>query len=276
MIPPEALRRVVAVAEAKTESFVQLTRVAALDPGMAFRGADLRGVVFTAEDADLRGFDFRGADLRGADMRAVRRWPLLAEARLEGALLPPAPPYDAWEANKMILRGETPPPAWWPKIKKLRFSNERFYDLDLLAGLTCLQELSLNNTQVSDLAPLAGLTSLQSLWLHNTQVSDLAPLAGLTCLQRLWLHNTQVSDLAPLAGLASMQELSLNNTQVSDLAPIASLANLQWLTLDNTQVSDLAPLAGRRGLDIYWRGRKIDSATLTPPNTPRPRAARRR
>ncbi len=51
-------------------SFVDLARAAELDPGTAFREADLRRINFGADD--LAGFDFTGADLRGANLSHAR------------------------------------------------------------------------------------------------------------------------------------------------------------------------------------------------------------
>ena len=61
-------------------SFVELARAAELDPGTAFREADLRRINFGLDD--LAGFDFTGADLRGANLSQVRG---LDPAFLEGA-----------------------------------------------------------------------------------------------------------------------------------------------------------------------------------------------
>ncbi len=61
-------------------SFVDLARAAELDPGTAFREADLRRINFGADD--LSGFDFTNADLRGANLSHARG---LEPALLEGA-----------------------------------------------------------------------------------------------------------------------------------------------------------------------------------------------
>lgn len=61
-------------------SFVELARAAELDPGTAFREADLRRINFGADD--LAGFDFTGADLRGANLSLARG---LDPALLDGA-----------------------------------------------------------------------------------------------------------------------------------------------------------------------------------------------
>ncbi len=61
-------------------SFVDLALAAELDPGTAFREADLRRINFGADN--LAGFDFTGADLRGANLSHARG---LDPALLEGA-----------------------------------------------------------------------------------------------------------------------------------------------------------------------------------------------
>ena len=77
------------VAHAQTASFAALARLAELDPGSAFIGADLRGVDFL--DDDLTAFSFLGADLRCANLSRARgvTQQMLDGADLRGAMLPP-------------------------------------------------------------------------------------------------------------------------------------------------------------------------------------------
>jgi hypothetical protein len=64
------LAQILAILDAKTNSFVSLVRIAGLRPGHDFRGANLRGVNFRTDD--LTGFDFSGADLIGADVSMAK------------------------------------------------------------------------------------------------------------------------------------------------------------------------------------------------------------
>lgn len=69
------------LAAAKDATFVELARIAGLDPRLAFRGADLRGVDFDGcdldrfdfTDADLTGASFGGASLNGSIMSTAQR-----------------------------------------------------------------------------------------------------------------------------------------------------------------------------------------------------------
>jgi Leucine-rich repeat (LRR) protein len=197
---------------------------------------------------------------------------LIDIVRIEGLHLqvatptpPPAPPpdFDMAVVEAMIVRGETPPRAWWPFVLSLNLPfSTMLNDLTPLAGMTALQSLNLLGTSVSDLTPLAGMTALQSLVLQGTSVSDLTPLAGMTALQSLVLQGTSVSDLTPLAGMTALQSLDLRDTSVSDLTPLAGLTALQRLNLRGTSVSDLTPLAGLTALQsLVLQGTSVSDLT---------------
>jgi len=66
---------------AETDDFLELAKIAGLNPAEDFAGANLKGT-------DLRGVDLRGADLRGADLRgADLSFTTLDGANLDGAKL---------------------------------------------------------------------------------------------------------------------------------------------------------------------------------------------
>jgi len=119
----EALRRMIAVLDAETDSIDQLARIAGLDRATALRGADLRGIVFDEGD-DLAGFRLRNADLRGADLRRARgvTAAVLAGAIVDGttrlggggARFPPLDPLLRWREPIPGL-----PEAAWPDMVTL-------------------------------------------------------------------------------------------------------------------------------------------------------------
>lgn len=69
MINAAQRKTLLELATAEKATFVELASIAGLDPGTAFRGADLRGVDFAG--CDLNGFDFTDADLGGASFRGA-------------------------------------------------------------------------------------------------------------------------------------------------------------------------------------------------------------
>lgn len=66
----EISKRIQAVLSAKGASFVELVRIAELDPAKDFRFNNLRNVDFS--NCDLSGFDFTGSDMSGARFHDAR------------------------------------------------------------------------------------------------------------------------------------------------------------------------------------------------------------
>lgn len=158
------------------------------------------------------------------------------------------------QARDMILRGEAPPVAWRPFIRRLNFASTRLDSLEPLDELAWLHSLYLDSTQIRDLSALSDLTGLRTLGLKSTPVSDLSELEGMTGLRRLFLDNTQVSNLSKLDGLIRLQRLGLANTRVSDLTPLRRMTALQRLYLSNTRVRDLSALKDMGGLELLHLG----------------------
>ncbi|AUW43951.1 pentapeptide repeat-containing protein [Rhizobium leguminosarum] len=88
MIKPRDIEILNRLSRAVSNDFLELTRIAKLDPRVDFRGADLRGVDFGA--SDLSGFDFTEADLTGANLRRAQiRSTTFNRTTLSGAIMPP-------------------------------------------------------------------------------------------------------------------------------------------------------------------------------------------
>jgi formylglycine-generating enzyme required for sulfatase activity len=128
----EAMRR---VAEAPTDNFVELARLAGLDParhmrlcdwsGVDFRGCNLRGFDFSCarlrncqfEGARISGAHFDRADISGANIRQAADWPDYvkgwknsSEPVSDGHLRPGAVFQDAPFAPEMVA---VPPGRFW-------------------------------------------------------------------------------------------------------------------------------------------------------------------
>src|SRR4051794_5093175 len=65
-LSPEEIRQIAAILSAETRSFVELVKIADLNPARDLVGSDLRGVNFWTDD--LSGYDFSGANLSGANL----------------------------------------------------------------------------------------------------------------------------------------------------------------------------------------------------------------
>lgn len=83
----DQVRTLETLLQVPSDEFTTLIKVAKLDPGVDFRGADLSGMDFGV--VDLAGYDFTNADLSGADLRRAKiRGAKLGGAVLANAILP--------------------------------------------------------------------------------------------------------------------------------------------------------------------------------------------
>ncbi len=222
----EVRRRIALVAHAPTASFVELTRIARLDPKHDFRGMDLQRVDFL--DDDVGNFDFSNADLRFANFSRARG---LDRVKLDGALLDSAilPHQDAIDINtlkRILLSGLEAPPAWRLSIVNLDFSGLPLADLTAFQSLANLEVLNLNTTRVKNLDPLRHLHKLRSLSLSGTSIREISPLAGSPHLESLWINDTKISDVSPLADIRSLRRLFIDGTTIQSLKSLTSLRDL--------------------------------------------------
>lgn len=148
-------------------------------------------------------------------------------------------------AVAMILEGNQPPAADWPKIQTLDFnrSSKPLKSLEPMRELRWLNALYFKAKDVRDFSPLENLVGLVSLTAAEVSTSDLSGLAQLRKLERLRLSGPEIRDLAPLAPLAMLRELDLSGTAVSDLTPLATLSALETLYLTGTRIGRIDLLA---------------------------------
>ncbi len=261
MLMPGEMKRILSVIDATTSSFVELTKLAGLEPARSFRGADLRNVDLHGED--LAGFDFTSADLSGADLRGADLSRSLGVSRAilvnikvdNSTLWPPQvfqlgkpvaklteADFDGEIVQDMILKGHSVPPAWRLLVKRLTFAHRHLTSIRLLEYLDNLEQLDISFTKVRDLAPLTYLRDVRYLDISSTQVTNLEPIARLSSLTHLKIRNTKVTKLDFISELYNMVSLDIGRTSISDISPLRHLVNLRDLNVSETLVSDLTPI----------------------------------
>ncbi|MCF8465590.1 MAG: hypothetical protein K9G41_12155 [Flavobacteriales bacterium] len=99
-------------------------------------------------------------------------------------------------------------------------------NIDMLANLTKLKELSLSSNPIKDLTPLRNLVNLESLNISSTNVSDLEPISNLKKIKYLWIDETNVRSLKHLTNMKELVRLGFDKTQVTDITPILDLPKL--------------------------------------------------
>ncbi len=115
-------------------------------------------------------------------------------------------------------------------------------NLNPVAVLKNLIELTLVNTRISDLGPAKHLINLERLTCVQSPVSSLEPIQNTQKLNYLNVENTPVEDLDPLENLDNLVYLNCAGTQVKKLNPLERLQNLEVLNCSNTRVRSLNPV----------------------------------
>ncbi|MBC1891242.1 MucBP domain-containing protein, partial [Listeria booriae] len=116
-------------------------------------------------------------------------------------------------------------------------------NLDLLAGLDKLEELSIVRSKVQDISGITNLTNLRYLYLSDNNITDASPIAGLTKLEYISLDSgNNIQSLAPFRQLTNLKKLYLN-ASVSDFRPLQHLPLIQdssntWELRSEVQLPD--------------------------------------
>lgn len=160
--------------------------------------------------------------------------------------------------------------AMLTQLEEVTITGHTIEDISALVGLTKLKKLELvcrNKKVMEGVSALSGLAELEELTLTGAQLTDISPLAGLRLLRELDLSSNEITDISPLAGLTALRELKLSHNQITDISPLACLTALQKLDLWSNQVTDFSPLAGLaslRELGLAWN-QITDLSTLSGP-----------
>jgi len=259
---PDELKHIVAVLDAKTQSFVELSKLAGLDPVTDFRGADLRFVNFG--DDDLSEFDFRNADLRGADLSGARGlsnlkidnstktdnftrtpvgWPKPSDQMVEpdcrgkdGSIDDPASPI----AQDATYHGYMPGMTNY-MITRLEHGDDAIQLL--LDGEAIPADLANETIRIN--LNWESFDHRQRTYQDRArQFIGFHRLSELGNLKEVTLDNAQIADLSALESCARIVKLSLRHcVKIQSVSPLSMLVELQALDLTGTSVRDLSPLA---------------------------------
>lgn len=126
-------------------------------------------------------------------------------------------------------------------LTTLNLNNCRFpaEDLDLIAGLPMLHQLTMSGCGLSTIAGLEQAQSLTHLDLHSNTIRNLEPLATMIHLQELNLQHNALTNLSALGALTSLTRLDVSYNSLTSIAPIATCINLTYLEAGNNSLTNL-------------------------------------
>lgn len=135
--------------------------------------------------------------------------------------------------------------AKMPYLKKLTIADKTIASLNVLSGLSQLEELVLKDCRFpsEDQAILAGLPYLKKLTMSGCGLSTIAVLEGASSLTHLDVSHNTIRNLSALSSMSTLTSIDLSHNAVIDLSALASLTNLQELNVAYNSISSLAPLA---------------------------------
>lgn len=131
-----------------------------------------------------------------------------------------------------------------PKLRVLRLYRQPLSNVDALAPLSKLEELSLDESpNVADIAAIQGLPWLRTLDISDTAVRDLSPLAGCPRLRQINLERIPCKDFSVLSRYPYLEYLNVN--EASPEAVMAAVAGkmIDYLWLDYSGLTDIQPFA---------------------------------
>ena len=140
-------------------------------------------------------------------------------------------------------------------LENLSFARAQIPGIIRLAGLTQLRSFGLYGAPLEQLDQVRQFSSLEHLSLCDMGLTDISPLSQMSGLQFLDLSWNSVNDLSPIAALVNLEDLILAGNGIEDLDALSDVTQLAYLSLADNQISDLSPLAGMsdlHSLDLKW------------------------
>lgn len=138
-------------------------------------------------------------------------------------------------------------------LRELSISNCRpsENDLKVIGTLSNLQKLTLENCGMSSIEPLASLQALEYLNLADNTLRNINILATMPLLREVNLQHNALSDLSALSNLNSLAKLDVSNNDLNSIAPICTLKNLVQLHVDSNNLVDLSGISNLNSLSVF-------------------------
>lgn len=132
-------------------------------------------------------------------------------------------------------------------IKNISLSSE---DLDFIAELLNLENLTLEECSLSTSTHFTALTKLKSLNLNFNSIRNISALASMPDLTELYMHRNALDDLTVLSNCSQLEILDVSDNLLNTLSPIASLSKIYSLNFSNNQIEDISILKNMTALKV--------------------------
>ncbi len=135
-----------------------------------------------------------------------------------------------------------------PNLKEIRIgareSNEpnMFVNLEALANLPALENLTLNSGNITNIEALSNTESLKALDLAQNSITDVSPIKRNADLVFINFQGNPINDISALTDLTKLTDARLSDTQIDNIDVMANWVSLERLSISGTDVSDISAL----------------------------------
>lgn len=145
----------------------------------------------------------------------------------------------------------------------IRNSNLSASDLEVIAALPRLQNLTISGCQLSSIENLSAARNLQYLDLSNNAIRNVDALSFTTGLKEVNLSHNALENLSGLSALASLEKLNISYNSIDSIIPLSACTALKELDVSYNSLSSISAVESLRSL-TYFSGSNNDLTDVSP------------
>lgn len=129
-------------------------------------------------------------------------------------------------------------------LQQLTISNTTVSQdaLKTIASLPLLNKLTLANCGLTGISPLKDAVNLEILDLNNNTIRAIDAISFMTKLKELDLSHNAVTTLDALSSNTALTKLNISSNDIKTISPISSLTGLKWLDASTNSISELGEI----------------------------------
>ena len=150
-------------------------------------------------------------------------------------------------------------------LTQLSLTKTGLLDISFLSDLPKITWLELEGNAIEDISPLSGLSGLTQCSLAGNNIEDIQPLSALGNLEYLDLRRNRLTkeDLPALSGLSKLYYLDLSGNSIEgNIDALSGLSSLTWLSIRDNAVTDISAVKDLSLTSFYWSGNPIDDLSV--------------
>ena len=128
-------------------------------------------------------------------------------------------------------------------LQYLDLRNNTIRNIEVLSGMSYLQELYLSHNALTGLTAIGSLKNLQVLEAAYNSITDISPLSACTALTKLDISQNGISALDALKSLTALEYLNAAHNNLTSADAISGCISLTELDISNNSLTDITSLS---------------------------------